>query len=160
MNIEKAKAEIQQLADKLKAELDAPEEFPQINEWYWTIDAMYQGVVRAKRMKDSLYVFRKSIGWYWRTEAEAQKHLDKLQAEERVRQYIAEKNKAADWMADFNDANQPKATWGYNHLDERIYTGSAYAGQDKDTWCHIKPELRDQLIKDCADDIKIIMGVA
>lgn len=157
MIIEKAKEEIQKLADKLKAELDAPEEWPQINEWYWTIDSIKGGVSKASRMEDSLYFFRKSIGWVFHTKAEAQSHLDMLQATERVRSYIAKAN--GDWVADFSLEWQQKATWSYNHRRGAFYRELNQFIQEAEAWKHIKPELFNQLIKDCGDDIKIILGV-
>lgn len=159
MNIEKAKAELQQLADKLKAELDVLEEWPQHGDTNWTIVMGSTCAWKACWSDTPLDHFRKSIGWVWRTEAEAQRQFNKLQATERVKQYIAKANKGADWVADFNHVDQLKMTWQYSHDLRDIQGTAAYYAQRAEAWRYIKPELFDQLVADCGDDIKLIMGV-
>jgi hypothetical protein len=139
---------------------------PEIDEWYWYIDDC--GDVGSDDYdNDKIDSFRHSIGNMYKTEEEAREALKtgwvaQLQAETRIKDYIAEKG--YDTNVDWGDSDTKKYCILYDYdlydYDTKEIGGIlTYSHKISTLPYFVKSEDRDDVMEHCADDYKLLFGV-
>lgn len=134
---------------------------PEIDEWYWYIDDC--GDVGSDDYdNDKIDSFRHSIGNMYKTEEEAREALKtgwvaQLQARKRIDDYIAEKG--YDTNVDWSDNNMEKYFILYNFRNKNLEGDWQYCFKSSNLPHFVKSEDRDDVMKHCEDDYKLLLGV-
>lgn len=128
---------------------------PEMEEKYFVVND--RGDVNKSWMSGDIFDQKRySIGNVYKTEAEAQAHVEKLKAIQRVKEYIAEN---CEVVEDVMDTTKEKFYVTYNPLDKSF--GSWYQlAVDSHTLPYLKTEAdADKVIANCKADLKIIWGI-
>lgn len=134
---------------------------PEIDESYWFIDD-FEDAEYAIYDDNSIDSFRHSIGNMYETEEEAREALKtgwvaQLQARKRIDDYIAEKG--YDTNVDWNDDNTKKYLISYSFDTKKVEGDWIYSHKISTLPYFVKEEDRDDVMKHCADDYKLLLGV-
>lgn len=135
-----------------------PEEIDE--RYFYIIDSGYI----ESMIYDNDYIdnFRYSIGNMYETKEEAEEALKtgwvaQLQAETRIKDYIAEKG--YDTNVDWSDTTMKKFFIFYDYDYKKIKGDWVYRSKTSNLSCFIKEEDRDDVMEHCADDYKLLLGI-
>lgn len=134
---------------------------PEIYESYWYIDD-FEDAEYDIYMDNSIDKFRYSIGNMYETGEETVQALKtgwvaKLQAETRIKDYILEKG--YDTNVDWSDTNMEKYFILYNFRNKNLEGDWQYCYKTSTLPYFVKLEDRDDVMKHCEDDYKLLLGV-
>lgn len=162
------KAELQKQIDELQAKLDAmPDDKPTpagrwkpgICEKYWVVSES-TGVFSLFWENSSTDNHLFALANVYRTEEEAQAALDQQLATVRVLDRIAELNAEQGWVCDWDDHNQMKYNFRFDHDDRTFYFDSTYLTQWHQSQYYGSRQTIETVTKEMESDCLLMLGVS